>query len=116
MAKAQDPEDAKEFANQVNSEPDLWSIIYEACDPEVKIKNNIFPQPWEIYNCTTCKFAEPEHPAHKAQSPDKYRVRLKKSCPMLGDQWSEGPRFNDIGCNFHELIIARPRRGYLPDL
>jgi hypothetical protein len=67
-------------------------LIGRAYDPIVKIRNNIFPEPREIYNCTTCENGEPEHPAYKTNI-EKYRVKCK-----WNKQWNEGPRYRDIDC------------------
>lgn len=108
--KSKDPEDTKEFEAQVAAEPDLYTLITEAYAPKVKIENETFPRPHEVYNCTTCRNGELEHPAHKIKSPESYRVR----CKGWNQQWNTGPRWNDIGCEHWARKIDKPKKGYFP--
>ena len=82
-----------------------------AYSPKVTIKNDIFPRPHEIYNCTSCKLGEPEHPAVKLKNPDTFRVKCKGNL-----QWNEGPRFNDIGCTNWSPRETHPKKGYTPGI
>lgn len=104
-----DEDDEEEFHQQVAAEPDLWRIYAETLPCKVKIENEVFPRAHEIYNCTTCKLGEPEHPAHKLKSRETYRVKCKWNM-----QWNEGPRWNDIGCLKWDRKIKVPRHGYMP--
>jgi hypothetical protein len=78
-----------------------------AYPPKVTIRNDIFPRQHEIYNCTTCKLAEPEHPAYTIKNPDTFHVKCKGN-----KQWNEGPRFEDIACWSWYPQERRPRKGY----
>lgn len=89
-----------ERETQVNSSH-IEARVYP---PKVTANEDIFPRSHEIYNCTTCAHGEQEHPAHVVYDPQKFHVRCKPSCPMMGsifgDKWSDGPRFEDIGCSY----------------
>jgi uncharacterized protein (DUF736 family) len=78
----------RERENKINS----IHLEGRAYDVKATIKNNIFPEPREIYNCTTCKEAEPEHPAYKVNT-EKFRVKC-----TWNKHWNEGPRYEDIAC------------------
>ena len=82
----------------------------KAYPPKATVKNDIFPRPHEIYNCTTCTHGEKEHPVH-TMNPDTFRVKTKPSC-VIPNQWSEGPRFVDIGCPSWDRRIPIPHKGY----
>jgi hypothetical protein len=88
-----DPDDQREFNAQVAAEPDLYTLITKAYEPKVIIENEIFPHVHEIYNCTNCTRAEPEHPAYKLKDTERYRIKCKEFLV-----YSTGPRWNDIGC------------------
>jgi hypothetical protein len=109
QVKVKNPEDQLEFQQQVAAEPDLYTMLFEAHDPKVKIENEIFPRQHEVYNCTTCKNGKPEHPAHKIKDPENFRVRCK-----WNQQWNTGPRWNDIGCPAWDRKLERPRHGLMP--
>jgi len=98
----QDQQDQKEFHDQVNAEPELWHSTFEVFDPKVKIVNECFPHAHEIYNCTNCTRAEPEHPAYKLKNPERFRVKCKHI-----RAYSEGPRWNDIGCPYFDAKLRR---------
>jgi hypothetical protein len=102
-----DPIDANEFRQQVAAEPELWHAIATAYPPKVKIQNDIFPRPHEVYNCTTCKRGHiiPETPPNK----EEYVARCSWDL-----QLHIGPRFNDTGCRHFISKIKRPRKGYMP--
>ena len=85
----------------------------EAFPPaHIYLRNDTHPRPWEVYNCTTCTRAEPEHPVDKYNQ-EKFRVRTKTSCPMPGS-WSEGPRHGDISCQYWDRRIKIPKHGFWP--
>lgn len=101
-----DPEDQKEFHAQVKAEPDLYTMICEAYAPKVKLKNDIFPRPHEIYNCTTCKLGR-ELPL--SNDKNEYTCRCRWDVKL-----HVGPRFNDIMCVWYQSKVPRPKKGYLP--
>ena len=109
-------------ASQWNAERDAHTnaihLEGSAYPPKVAIKNDILPRTHEIYNCTTCTHGEPEHPAYTMQHPDTFRVKCKPSCPVVGSlfaaRWSEGPRYEDIGCTNWDRRIPIPHKGYMP--
>jgi hypothetical protein len=109
LIKSKDPEDTKEYFNQVNSEPNLWRLVAEALPPKVIVENEIFPREWEIYNCTTCKrgLIVPEFPENK----EEYICRCRWDGRM-----HIGPRWNDTGCPYFDARIQHPKHGFQPGL
>ena len=79
--------------------------------PKVIIKNDIFPREHEVYNCTSCARAEPEHPAWKYKHEETYRVKCKFNL-----HYNTGPRWNDIGCPNWDRKIQKPKGGYAPGI
>lgn len=68
----------------------------EAFDPTVIIG----PPNWEVYNCTTCEFGEPEHPKDK-QNVNTFHVKCDCSHNWLSNRhWNDGPRYGDINCSY----------------
>ena len=81
----------------------------------VYLKDDTHPRPWEVYNCTTCARAEPEHPAYK-HNQNTYHVKCKpESCPMPG-LWKDGPRHGDVGCQYWDRRIKVPHHGLWPGI
>ena len=72
---------------------DLLHSFGEAYDCKAKVRNEIYPDPSETYNCTTCLWGDKEHPAFVIKSPDQFKVKC-----TLRNLMSEGPRHEDIGC------------------
>ena len=71
----------------------------EAYDAKAKIRNEIFPDPSETYNCTTCLWGEKEHPVFVIKSPDQFKVLCTLHTDLNGrPTMSEGPRHEDIAC------------------
>jgi hypothetical protein len=56
-------------------------------------RSEIYPDPSETYNCTTCLWGEKEHPVFVIKNPDQFRVNC-----TLRNVMSEGPRHEDIAC------------------
>ena len=83
----------------------------KAYPPSTKVKNEIFPRPHEVYNGTTCLWAEKEHPAYTMKNQETYHVKctfMKVNC--------EGPRFYDVGCPHWERREPKPKKGYTPGI
>jgi hypothetical protein len=81
----------------------------------VKIQNDIFPRPHEVYNCTTCARAEPEHPAQKLKNSETYKVKCGPQGLFPG-LFQSGPRWNDIGCSKFDRKIPIPKKGFMPGI
>lgn len=84
-------------------------IECRAYDPKVKVQNDIFPRPHEVYNCSSCKRGKelPQYP------PDKERY-------MYWCKWDGrrhvGPRWNDIACAHWDRKVPIPKHGFMPNL
>ena len=76
-----------------NPNRDILHSFGEAYDCDAKVRNEIYPDPSETYNCTTCLWGDKEHPAFVIKSPDQFRVKC-----TLRNLMSEGPRHEDIAC------------------
>lgn len=87
--QSRNPEDTREFEAQIAAEPEKWYAEYKAYPPQVRIKNNIFPELHEIYNCTTCFFGGLNF------NPDGEHFRIY--CREF-HKWSNGSKWNDIEC------------------
>ena len=105
-------DDSKEFKEQVNAEPDLWRIYAEAMPCKVKIENEVFPRPHEVYNCTSCKHGGPNI------NPDKERFynRCQNPQSQTFGRWMDGGKWNDIGCPWFFSKIERPKHGFMPGI
>ena len=64
----------------------------QALAPKVIIRNNIFPEPHEIYNCTTCKRGR-ALPADTLGDKEEYNYYCRWDLKT-----HIGPRFGDINC------------------
>jgi hypothetical protein len=105
-----DEDDEKEFKAQVAAEPELWHIYATALDPTVKIENDVFPRPHEVYNCTSCRYGGPNISANK----ERFYNRCANTKARTFGMWCEGKRWNDTGCPWFDSKIKRPPHGYLP--
>ena len=72
---------------------DILHSFGRAYDADAKVRNEIFPDPSETYNCSTCLWGEKEHPAFVIKSPDHFKVKC-----TLRNVTCDGPRHEDIAC------------------
>lgn len=102
--------DDEEFMKQVMAEPNEWSFLTEAYPIKAVAKNEAFPRPHEVYNCTTCNRG-----GYNA-SPDqeKFFVKCRNVDSPFHGFWNRGKRWNDIDCKQWARKEPRPRKGYLP--
>lgn len=87
----------------------------KAYAPKVIIKNEIFPRPDEVYNCTSCRNSDPEHPAWKMKDPERYHVKCTGEGLFPG-RMQTGPRWNDISCPKWSRKIPKYPKGYNPGI
>jgi len=77
-----------------------YSVEYEIFDPEVKIKNNLFPFEHEYYNCSTC---------NRSRSQRLGTNNTIESWCGFNLKWrTERKDLIDNGCGAHSRKIARP--------
>jgi hypothetical protein len=76
-----------------------YEVEFEVFDPKVKIKNNVYPLPWEFHNCGTCRSAR------FLQKPEPGVLRVK--CLLSGLWIDENEGTFDNGCPGHRRAIPR---------